>query len=186
VGRLRPAGEEGLQAAGGAAEVAGAELRQRRVVGRLLGPVDGRRLAVDGGGDRLEGLQPRIEVGVEVAVALLQRRDLVAQRLDLAAQVGDLLALRLDRVGELQLRAVGRLQPLEAGGQFDVLLAQAVLRLGDLGPQIEDRLARLVVAEQRVRRRGERAAHRQRRAEAQRERAGRPGPVSGHAVGAHL
>ena len=94
---------------------------------------------------RLEFLQPRVEIGVQVAIALLQGGDLVGQRLDLPAQLGHFLPQRIVLVDELELAA---LSGIEAAGEFGVFLLQRRFHGRDPLPQFEDRLARVVVGKE--------------------------------------
>ena len=123
--------------------------RQDRASGRGVGI--GRRRGRTAG--RLELAHARVEIDVQIALALLRLLELVSQHLDLPAQPRDVALDLLDAVEEIDqaLAAQLLLERRDAVVELLLHLREALVRVGDA-------LARLLVIEQRgVRRLRERS-----------------------------
>jgi len=86
----------------------------------------------------------RVEVDIQIALALLRLLELVGQHLDLAADLGDVALQPLDVVGEIDERPALQL-PLELGNA----VVQVLLQLVDALVCRDNALARFLVIEQR-------------------------------------
>jgi len=105
-------------------------------------------LTIDDDLNRLETLDPRVNLGVLVAQAPLRCREFICLQFEFAAQAFDLPAQFLDPVRQGELATTGGFKTFEPRCEVFESSGHVAIKSIDSGPKIEDRSAGIVIFKQ--------------------------------------